>query len=136
MKTLKNLIENCHVPEKLIKAVVKQSGGWNDFSEIAGDVANHGADAGFGGWTYYSDTVAFAKKNRPEILEMAEEQSKEFGQGLLEMICGFGVFRTDKITPDEVARAIYQGKGDRITDVLNVLAWYALEEVCRCYTDL
>lgn len=135
MKTQKQLIENCWVPEKLVRAVVRQSGGWDSFKEMAEDVANHGANAGFGGWTYYSDTIAFTKRNQADILKMAEQQAADFGQGMLEMICGFGVFRNDKITPDEVARAIYQGKGEMATNVLNVLAWYALEEVSRCYAD-
>ncbi len=134
--TIKKLIDSSNIPASLIRAVVKQSGGWESFQESAPDVANHGASGGFHGWIYYTETLAFTRRTKKAILAYAEEQAKEFGQGMLEMICGFGVFRRDPITVGEVAQAIYQGKGDAATQVLNVLAWYALEEVARAYCDL
>ena len=47
MKTLKEFTEKSHINESLVRAVVRQSGGWEDFKEKALDVANHGAYAGF-----------------------------------------------------------------------------------------
>jgi len=39
-------------------------------------------------------------------------------------------------TPEEVAEAIYNSDSDNQTQVLNALAWFAGEEVCRSYSDL
>jgi hypothetical protein len=134
--TMKQLIDNTNIPAVLVRAVVRQSGGWESFAEMAPDIANHGIDGGFSGWISYSDTHAFWKRNRVAIMGMAEEQAKDFGVGVLEMIQNFGVFRNDPITIDSLARALYQGKGDSVTTVQNVMAWYAAEEVARVYRDL
>jgi len=134
--TLKSLIDNSNIPASLIRAVVRQSGGWDSFQEMAPDIANHGADAGFHGWIYHKETLAFTRRNKKAIMEYAAEQAKDFGQGTLEMIQGFGVFKRNKPSVDEIAQAIYQGRGDYSTDVLNVLAWYALEETARLYYDM
>ena len=134
--TTKDMAENSNIPENLIRAVVRQSGGMEAFAEDATDITNHGIDGGFHGWIYYADTCKFWERNRKEILEYAEFQAEEFGQGMLEMITGFGVFQNDPLTVDEVARAIYQGKGAQVDTVQNVMAWFAAEEVARLYTDL
>jgi len=130
-----DFIKESNIPAGLIRAVARQSGGWAQFQEIAADVANHGASGGFGGWIYHTETNAFTRRHKKAILAYAAEQAKEFGQGLLEMIAGFNVFKNDSVTVDEVAQAIYQGRGDMVVQILNVLAWYALEEVARAYVD-
>jgi len=130
-----DFIKSSNIPAELIRAVVRQSRGWGRFQEIAADVTNHGASGGYGGWIYYTETNAFTRRHKKAILTYAAEQAKEFGQGLLEMIAGFNVFKRDPVSVDEVARAIYQGKGDMVEQILNVLAWYALEEVARAYID-
>jgi hypothetical protein len=134
--TLKKLIAGTNIPAALVRAVVKQSGGWESFTESAPDIANHGIDGGFHGWIYHTDTRRFYKRHQALVLALAEEQAADIGIGMLEMIAGFGVFRNDPITPDAVARALYQGKGDDVTTVQNVMAWYAAEEVARAYNDL
>jgi hypothetical protein len=45
--TLQKLIESTNIPESLIRATVRQSGGWAEFKEHAEDVTNHGASGGF-----------------------------------------------------------------------------------------
>lgn len=134
--TIKDMIDRSNIPEKLIRAVIRQSGGFESFAEMAPDISNHGIDGGFHGWVWYTETVKFWKANRKLILEMAEEQAQEFGMGMLEMIQGFGVFRHDPISVDDLARALYQGKGDDAQVVGNVMAWYPAEEVARLYNDL
>jgi hypothetical protein len=136
--TMKKLIENTNIPAKLVRAVVNQMGGWESFSESAPDIANHGIDGGFSGFIYYSDTEAFAKRNRATIAEMASEQAREFGTGVIEMIRGFGCFRNDPPSDEEIGSALYAGKDakDAEHNVLNALAWYAGEEVARAYTDM
>lgn len=121
-----------NIPESLTRAVVRQSGGWSDFKEMAEDVANHGASAGFGGWTYYSETVKFAKSNRSSIAELAGIYAEDFGVGTLEMIQGFNCIGKD-YSLEEIGKCLY-GRGEE-TAILNGLAWFALEEVARVYSD-
>lgn len=127
-----------HLNASLIRAVVRQFGGWESFCSSAPDVTAHGIDGGFTGFIYNKDTEAFAKRNRALIAEMASEQASDFGSGVIEMIRGFGCFRYGtKPTDEEIGSALYAGKqDDNSPNILNALAWYAGEEVCRSYTDL
>jgi len=129
--SLANLIESTNIPESLVRAVVKQMGGWESFKESASDITRHGIDGGFHGFIYYSDTEPFAKRNRKEILEMASAQAKEFGVGLVEMIMGFRCM--NGATEAEIVEGL-AGNTDR-NQVPNGLAWYAGEEVARAYCD-
>ncbi len=109
---------------KLQRAVVRQLGG----IESLPDVARHGAAGGYGGFLYYADTVAFFRRNRKEILALAEETADSLGESLLPMLCGFQCFKG--LSDLEIARGI-DGRGDEATTVQNGLAWFALEEVAR-----
>lgn len=112
-------------------------GGWESFTESAEDICRGGIDGGFHGFIYNRDTEAFARRHREEIAQMAEEQAKEFGTSVTEMIQGFGCFRNGtKPTDSEIGRALYAGKdAEDGPNVLNALAWYAGEEVARAYCD-
>lgn len=136
--TVSQMIERSNIPAKLIRAVIRQSGGFETFAEHAPDIVNHGIDGGFSGWIYYTETIKFWKANRAAILAMAEEQARDIMEngGMLEMIQGFGVFRRDPISQDALAKALYTGKGEDAETVQNVMAWYAAEEVARLYVDL
>lgn len=140
--TMKQLIDNSNIPAKLIRSTITQFGGWDSFRECAQDVTNHGIDGGFHGFIYYVDTTKFFRKNRNMIMELATEQATGFGdRGALEMIRNFNCLidkRTRKpdFSADEIARAIYQSKGDCVDIIQNALAWYAGEEVARAYCDL
>jgi len=128
---LQKLIESTNIPEKLVRAVVRQMGGWESFTESAPDITRHGIDGGFHGFIYYSDTIPFAKRNRRAILEMATEQADQFCQGLVEMIKGFGCLKG--VSESEIVEGL-AGNTDK-TQVPNALAWYAGEEVARAYCD-
>ena len=132
--SLASLIDSTNIPETLVRAVVRQMGGWESFKESAPDICRGGIDGGFHGFIYYSETEPFAKRNRKAILEMASAQAKEFGVGLVEMIQGFGCFRHSKPTESEIVEAL-AGRGTE-TQVPNALAWYAGEEVARAYCDM
>jgi hypothetical protein len=135
-RTLSKLIESTNIPESLVRAVVKQFGGWASFCESAEDVCRGGIDGGFHGFIYYSDTEPFARRNRKAIAEMAEQQADDFGTSVTEMIQNFGCFRDNKPSDSEVGSALYAGKDKEDgANVLNALAWYAGEEVCRAYCD-
>lgn len=136
--TLGQLIEQTNIPAKLVRAVVRQMGGWESFCNSARDICDHGIDGGFNGFIYNADTEAFAKRNRAEISEMASAQASEFGTSVVEMIQGFGCFRHGtKPTDEEIGLALYAGKEkEDSVPVLNALAWYAGEEVSREYCRL
>ena len=97
------------------------------------DVANHGADAGWTGFTYYSDTLPFYADNRSDILELAGEYAEMLGSTMSEMIAGFGCVNE---TAAEVEQCLIEGEGDEnYTSIANSLAWFALEEVARAVSE-
>jgi hypothetical protein len=131
--TLKKFVSETHLDESLVRSVVRQVGGWGSFTEMAEDVSNHGADGGFSGFVYYSDTVPFAKRNLDALLRTCRDMARDFGDGdEYQLIAGFNCL---KMTVGEVAGAIHNPKHEDRTTVLNALAWFALEEVSRSYVD-
>lgn len=134
--TQKQLIEQSNLPASLIRAVVRQMGGWEAFTQAAPDICRGGIDGGFSGFIYNADTESFAKRNRADIQAIASAQAEEFGTSVTEMIQNFGCFRNGaKPTDSEIGIALYAGKDDG-AGVLNALAWYAGEEVSREYCRL
>ena len=113
---------------KLQRAVKRQLGSdtMQEFLETLQDVANHGAGGGFSGFTYYGETVDFARRNRAEIWQQLIDDSENFGQSVADMVCGFNCFKN--YTRNEILQGLYN-QGDSVTTVYNGLAWYALESV-------
>lgn len=137
MKTIKQFIQQSSINPSLIRAVIRQFGNWDYFKQSASDISSYGAAGGFSGFTYYVDTVSFTKRNKKLILELCEDLDNQLESvGLIAFIAGFNCLRGMDITQDSIARAIYQGKGDDVTQVFNALAWLALEEVASQYSDL
>ena len=120
--------------EKLKKAVLKQLGGGG--KERCQDVVNHGAEAGFRGFTYYAETCKFYKSNKKAIIELAKDVAVACGEDLLVMISHFRCLKDMDLTPYEISLAL-ESKGDKdaITLVQNAMAWFALEEVCYSVTE-
>ena len=129
--TQKAFIAQSSIPAPLIRAVVRQVGGWDHFREMAQDVASYGADGGFSGFVYYSDTIPFAKRQRANIAELLERYAEDFGCGVLNMVQGWRCMEGAEAR--DIALAMY-GRGDD-TQVLNGFAWFALEEVCRDFVN-
>ena len=135
IKTIKSFVEMSHINENLIRGVIKQVGSWSYFKELAQDVSNAGANAGFSGFIYYTDTVKFAENNRRAIIEECKRLAADIGcEGAYSMIAGFNCL--DGYTADMVIEAINDTDDDNHTEVMNALAWFALEEVSRSYVDL
>ena len=130
--SLKNLIDSTNIPASLVRGVVRQMGGWESFKQSAPDITRHGISGGFHGFIYHTETLRFAHAHRKVILEMASQQSKELGLGLVEMIKCFRCM--DSATEAEIVEGL-AGKTDQ-TQVPNGLAWYAGEEVARAYCDM
>jgi len=137
MTTLKTFKAESNVPAPLVAAVVCQFGGWESFKESAQDVTNHGINGGFSGFIYYTDTVKFAKAHKADILAYARDMASDLGEpGAYSMIAGFNCFKGQDLTGDDVADAINNPRHDEHTNVMNALAWFAGEEVCRSYCDM
>ena len=131
--------------ELLTNAVIEQL-GYEELEDEAlrstlEDITNNGADGGFGGFIYYSETNKFARENMNLIMDQVKELADDLGETPLEMISSFRSLKDDKIDPLEIASIIYertspesQADGTE-TVVLNALAWFALEEVARDQTN-
>jgi len=153
-QTAKTVAESSGISESLIRATLRQLGGGSEAWDSLRDVCRGGADAGFCGFTYYSDTVGFFKRYRKEILALAESQAEDLGENVSEMVASFGCLGGREIrnatrSYDErenervrraaiaeylpsVNRCLYGGRmTDDDTQVANALAWFALEEVAR-----
>ena len=134
--SLANLIDSTNIPETLVRAVVRQMGGWESFKESAPDITRHGIEGGYSGFIYYSDTMKFAKKYKEEIRTLALEQAENIGIGFIEMIRGFGCFKDNRPTEAETFDGLNGIQNPTAPNVLNGLAWYAGEEVARAYCDM
>lgn len=126
--------------DALTHAVLRHLGGGDDATRIALEAAQHGADAGWCGFTYYSDTCAFARKHRRLIVAALQDDRESFGEPT---VCGmfahWGALKDlakDHPADLETAWGLYQAgaresrdkdMADTRTLLENALAWYALE---------
>ena len=135
--TLAGLCESTNIPANLVRAVVRQMGGWESFKQNAPDITSHGIDGGFSGFVYYSETEAFAKRNLEAINELLSAQAQDIGyDSTFAMIRDFGCFKSDTLSDGDLMRALCRGKNPVDgPNILNALAWYAGEEVSRAYCD-
>ena len=132
-KTIKSFCNYSGIDSKLIKAVIRQSGGWNDFQEKALDIANNGIGGGFSGWIYYAETCEFYAKNQQLIVTLLESQADDYGyQSAQELVKGL---RGLDATMSEIGYTLYGTKRQHDNYVANALAWYAAEEIARAYAD-
>lgn len=126
-------VKTCGMDD-LARAVIRQAGGWESFTEMAQDVASHGANSGFSGFTYYVDTCRFYAVNRDSILAYARELAADVGYGdLMALVAGFNCLKDS--TESEIGLTLYGNKKQHDIQVANALAWFALEEVSHCYVD-
>ncbi len=62
------------------EAVISQIGGWRTFKDNAESITRNGMVAGFPGFTWYSDTIDFAYRNRDGIIAMMDRYIDEMGE--------------------------------------------------------
>jgi F0F1-type ATP synthase gamma subunit len=134
MKTIKQFCEQSTINPTLIRAVIRQLGGFNSFKESAPDIAKHGISGGFSGFIYYTETVAFTKRTKNLILELLQEYADSVGESLLDSLASFNCLRGE--TMESIADGLYNPRSENKTQIHNVLAWYAAEEVARSFVDL
>ena len=132
MKTIKQVIKENADYKSLINAVINEIG-----KDSINDVINYGASAGFSGFIYYSDTQKFAMKYRKQIVLMLENLAEDLGEDVVSMVSNFGVFRNSKMDADD-KKDLYKylggGRPEQGT-ITNLMAWFALEEVCRMFNE-
>lgn len=132
MKTIKQVKAERPEYKTIISAVINRIG-----KESVGDVNNHGADSGFSGFIYYNETHSFAMRHRKAIVSMLEQQAEELGEGVVEMVSHFGVFRKSPMDNEdrrELYRYLSGAKCEQST-ITNLMAWYALGEVCWMFEE-
>ena len=118
---------------KLQNAVLKQIGvTLKEFKENVSDYQD--ASAGIPGFTYYSDTHKFALKNQSSINALLEETADQLGEDVFKMVSHFGVFRNgiDKDEKKDLYKFLGGNKNEKSYEsnsVLNVLAWFAVEQL-------
>lgn len=101
--------------QKMTRAIRRQLD-----AEQLSDVASHGADAGFPGFTYYTDTVKFYNRHEDAIWELLRDDAQNLGY--------------DNV-PALIASFNRANNADDVTGFKNLLAWYALKTVARLLTD-
>jgi hypothetical protein len=130
--------------KKLIKAVEEQLG--SEGEELKADyenVANHGADGGFSGFIYFTETFEFYRKNQKAIVAEVEALAQDLGEEPVNMVRYFNCLshdtkdrkRESDYTTAEVALTLYGTPKQHNQYVANALVWFALEEVARHETD-
>ena len=92
--------------------------------ELLADVARYGAQCGFSGFIYYTETVQFFKDNKSDIIELVKVQADDMGENLIDFIQSF---RCLDATEDEIGETIWSDDAD--TFVANALSWFALESL-------
>ncbi len=132
-KTIKVFCQYSNIDHALIKAVIRQTGGWDAFQEQALNIANHGINAGFHGFIYYSDTCKFYDTNKRLIVEMTENMADDYGQDIIMFVFGFNCLKGSE--KQDIINTLFKSKRYHDTSVANALAWYAAEEVARAYAD-
>lgn len=134
MKTKEKVLKENSNYKNLINAVISQLGGMDSIE----DINRHGIDGGYPGFTYYSDTHAFAIKHRIIIAKMLEDMADQLGEDVISMVGNFGVFRKGSPMDSQDKKDLYKflsgGKPDQGA-ITNVMAWFAAEEVCRMFDN-
>lgn len=133
MKSKKQVLAENASYKTLINGVISNLGGTGSIE----DVNRHGANAGFGNFVYYTDTHTFAMRYRKLIVRLLQEQADSLGEEVVSMVSSFGVFRSAPMDNEdrmELYKYIGGGKCEQST-ITNVMAWFALEEVCRMFEN-
>ena len=132
MKTKKQVLQENEDYKTIINAVINKVG-----KDSIDDINNHGIDGGFNGFIYYYDTHNFAIKHRKTIIKMLNEDADDFGQEVVEMVSGFGIFRNKPMdAEDRQELYCFLGGGKcKQSTITNLMAGYAAEKVCRMFEE-
>lgn len=149
--TLNKFIENSGLDAPMVRSIVSRLGGWREAQGDLESIAEHGADAGWSGFTYYNETLSFFKAHKKAILAIVAEMADQCGQGMLETVQSFWRLthtvdngcagyvhhmQAPDYSVEEIADAIYTGRGDGADIIKNALVWFTLEEVANRYENM
>ena len=132
MNSKKQVLTDNASYKTLINAVINRIG-----LDSVQDVNNHGINGGFNGFIYYTDTHAFAMRYRKLIVRLLEESADMLGEEVVSMVSNFGVFRNNPMDNEDkkqLYRYLGGGKCEQ-SQITNLMAWFAAEEVCRMFED-
>jgi hypothetical protein len=122
-----------HKEKTLEQAVRAHLGGTRaEQNETLREVAQHGAAGGGHSFTYYSDTVRFARKYRKQILAAVAEYAGDAGTTVAQAVQGFRCLSGD-FEVAEVEAILMGDDRPEAAAVFNALAWFALETVAYAY---
>jgi len=107
------MVETCDM-HRLVQAIKRHSG--LSVEEII-QAGENGADSGWSGFAYYSDTTEFYNNNEERIWDLLESTASDLGQKPLALVADFRTEVHD------------------VMDFKNVLSWFALEEAGRWLKD-
>ena len=122
---------------ELQQRVIEQLSGESELNEdnasTLKDIADYGADAGFTGFTYYSDTCKFFDDNKDLIMEQLLKDRLSAGySSLTEMLSSFRCFKdVDTYNIETFLINSNDKNNDEQITLKNGLAWYALETVAQ-----
>jgi len=123
--------------QELAKAVFEQLEPDDDehLKGILNDVVNHGANTGWMGFSWNTDNEAFVKKNIKNIKKMCWEMAENEGvESLAHFVKAFNELdKNEDITLMSIEKVVFDFDEtvDYYTDIINHLAWFALEETAR-----
>lgn len=125
-------ISKSRINAKLVRAVSRQVGGWKELCLIAQDVARNGANVGWSGFIYCTDTVQFFHRNRAALVQQLQDNADGFGyESAMHYVWHFNGLNTSY---GEIAFALYAGKLRQLFDAVevpNAIAWWILGEICE-----
>jgi len=110
-----------------------------EFKKLSGILTQcslKGANSGFSGFSYISDTVYFFLKHRKDIVKNMERTAEDCGIDILSMVQEFGVFKnTKKPSISNIGKALWDSGlyNPKLNNLYQVFAWYALEEIAHTW---
>lgn len=128
--------------EEIIKAVYEQL-GCDDFEEFVAECENCtvpggcGANAGFHGFIWYSDTTEFYLNNRENIIKLLTDLSEGIGdKNIVDTVLSFNsVDKDDPMTLPAVSLTLYGRDDQADQNIADSLAKFAFEEVANWMSD-
>ena len=96
----------------LASAVHRQLGiPVSELPDTLADVRRGGADSGFPGFTYYADTVSFAKRHRAAILDSLVSLADDLGEGkgitaAVRLVSGFRCVKDSRVSEESILAAL------------------------------
>lgn len=132
--TMNAVIENSVLEASVIRSLVRWHGGWSEFKEIARDISNYGANTGIS-FIYHADMRESFKANAPALKRWVSEMSLDYDKGVLEMLQGWRGIGSI-YTLDEIATALYTGRGDAVDSVYSTIIYAAVEDLANTIVSM